>query len=100
VLSGNPVRVPLHDAGEHQLVHVFSASVHVPYVTANFRTPAKVEQVVTTQSNVYYDGTYTVPTDVDIVGLSLTPSKIGLVRETQRKYELRHFGYVSQWESF
>ena len=26
----------------------------------------------------------------------LTPSKMGLVIETKRKYELLHFGYVAQ----
>jgi hypothetical protein len=29
-----------------------------------------------------------------------TPSKVGLVKETQFTYELLHFGYVGQWESF
>jgi hypothetical protein len=46
MLSGNPIRVPLH-VGEHLLVLIFSASNLVPYVTANFRTPAKVEQADT-----------------------------------------------------
>jgi 8-oxo-dGTP pyrophosphatase MutT (NUDIX family) len=45
LLSGNPLRVPLPH-GQHQLVHVFSASFHVLHVIANLRTPTKVEQVV------------------------------------------------------
>jgi ADP-ribose pyrophosphatase YjhB (NUDIX family) len=45
MLSGNPLRVPL-PASQHKLVHLFSASVHVPYVIANLRTPTKVEQAV------------------------------------------------------
>jgi hypothetical protein len=73
---------------QHQLVHVFSTSVHVPYVTANLPTPTKVEQVVNAQSIVHSEGTYTVPSIVDIDGHSLTPSKTGLARETQSKYEL------------
>jgi hypothetical protein len=69
-------------------------------VTSNLRTPTKVEQVVTAQSTVHLDGSYVVPTTVDIDGLSLTPFKIGLVIETQCKYDLFHFGYVAQRESF
>jgi 8-oxo-dGTP pyrophosphatase MutT (NUDIX family) len=46
LLSGKPVRVPLPVAYD-QLVYVFSAYVPVPYVTANLRKPAKVEQVFT-----------------------------------------------------
>jgi ADP-ribose pyrophosphatase YjhB (NUDIX family) len=45
LLSGNNVRVPSPD-GQHQIVHVFSASVPVPCMTANLRTRAKVEQLV------------------------------------------------------
>jgi 8-oxo-dGTP pyrophosphatase MutT (NUDIX family) len=45
LLSSNHVQVPLPVA-QHQLVHVFSASVHVPYVTPTLRTHAKVELVV------------------------------------------------------
>jgi hypothetical protein len=63
-------------------------------------TPTKVEEVVTALSTVHPDVFYVVPTTVDIEGLSLTPSKIGLVKETQRKYELLHFSYVAQWKSF
>jgi 8-oxo-dGTP pyrophosphatase MutT (NUDIX family) len=78
LLSGNHVRVPL-PVGQHQLVYVFSAWVHVPYVNVNLRTPAKVEHPATAQSIVHLDGSYVVPYIVDIDGLSLTRSKIGLV---------------------
>jgi 8-oxo-dGTP pyrophosphatase MutT (NUDIX family) len=37
LLSGNHVRVPL-PVGLYHLVHVFSESVHVPYVASNLRT--------------------------------------------------------------
>jgi hypothetical protein len=69
-------------------------------VNANLRTPSKVDLEVNAQSIVHSDGTYTVPTTVDIDGLSFTPTKIGLAMETQRKYELFYFGYVAHWESF
>jgi hypothetical protein len=40
--------------GEHQLVRVlFSALVHVPYVTTNLHTPSKVEQAVIAQSTLH-----------------------------------------------
>jgi ADP-ribose pyrophosphatase YjhB (NUDIX family) len=48
LLGGNPVRVPLH-VGEHKLVHVFSASIHVPYVNTDLHTQSKVEHAVTAQ---------------------------------------------------
>jgi ADP-ribose pyrophosphatase YjhB (NUDIX family) len=86
-LSGNHIRVSL-PASQHQLVHVFLASVHIPYAAADLRTPAKVEQAVTDHSNFHRDGSYVNPNTVDIDGLSLTPSKIGLVKETQRKFGL------------
>jgi hypothetical protein len=37
---------------------------------------------------------------IDIEGVSLTPSKTGLLKETRRKFELLHFGYVAHWEAF
>jgi 8-oxo-dGTP pyrophosphatase MutT (NUDIX family) len=40
------VRIPLPE-GKYHLVYVHAASVHVPYVTANLRLPAKVEQALT-----------------------------------------------------
>jgi hypothetical protein len=70
-------------------------------VTANLRTPAKDERAITTQSTIQYDDTYyTVPTTVDIDGLSLTPTMLGMVKDTQRMYELFHFGYVAQLDFF
>jgi len=95
LLSGNCVRVPL-PVGQYQLAHVFSASVPFPYVTSNLRAPLEVEHDVTAQSTVHPNGSYVVPTTVDIDGLSLTASKIGLVRETRRTYEFLHFGYMAQ----
>jgi 8-oxo-dGTP pyrophosphatase MutT (NUDIX family) len=79
LLSGNLVRVPL-PAGQPHLVHAFSASVPVPYVTAIY-----VEQAVTPRSTVHLDGYYVVAYTIDIDGLSLTPSKTELVKETQRE---------------
>jgi hypothetical protein len=99
LLRGNPVRVP-SPARQHQSVYVFSVSAHAPYVTANLRTPAKVEQVVNALSTVHLGGTCVVSIVVDIDGLTLPPSKIWLVKETQRKCDLLHFGYVAHWESF
>jgi 8-oxo-dGTP pyrophosphatase MutT (NUDIX family) len=99
LLSNNHVRVPLR-AGKQQLVHVFAASVPVPYVIANLRIPAKVSQAVTAQSTINHIGTYVVPSNVEIDGLTLTPSKILLLKETLRKFERLHFGYVAHWEAF
>jgi hypothetical protein len=61
---------------------------------------AKVEHVVIVQSKVPHDDSYVVPTTVDINGLILTPYVTGLVKESQRKYELLHFGFVAQWQPF
>jgi hypothetical protein len=94
LLSSNHVRVPLQ-IGRHKLVYIFAASVPVHCVTANLRTPAKVEQAVIAQSTFHHDGTYVVPSTINIDGLYLTPSKKGL-----RKFELLHFGYVAHWEAF
>jgi hypothetical protein len=68
----------LHARKSH-LIYVFLAFVHVPYVISNLRTPAKVEHAVT-------DGSFVVSTTIDIDGLSLTPSKIGLAKEAQRQH--------------
>jgi 8-oxo-dGTP pyrophosphatase MutT (NUDIX family) len=65
LLSGNIVILPLCD-GQYQLVYVFSAFVHVTYVTASLRTATKVKQVVTAQSTIYLYGYRIVPTIVDI----------------------------------
>jgi hypothetical protein len=37
---------------------------------------------------------------MDIDGLTLTPAKTGLLPALKRKYELLHFGFVTQWETF
>jgi hypothetical protein len=70
-------------------------------VRANLRTRAKLEHVVTAQSTNNPDGSYVVPTTIDIDGLSLTPAKHGLLPTLKRKLELLHFGYVTQqWDTF
>jgi 8-oxo-dGTP pyrophosphatase MutT (NUDIX family) len=99
MLSDAPVRVVLPE-GQRHLVYVFSAFVPVPYVTAHLRTHAKLEHVVIAQSTVNSDGSYAVPATIDIDGLSLTPAKHGLLPALKRKYELLHFGYVTEWETF
>jgi ADP-ribose pyrophosphatase YjhB (NUDIX family) len=99
LLSGNHVQVPFHDR-KFQLVYVFLAMLCPVYGTRNLRTPAKVEQAVTAQSTIHSDGFCVIPTMIDIDGLSLTPFKIGIVREVHRKHELLHFGSVAQWEAF
>jgi 8-oxo-dGTP pyrophosphatase MutT (NUDIX family) len=99
LLSDAPVRIALPE-GQRRLVNVFSAYVPVPYVTSNLRTPAKLEQVVTTQSTINSDGSYVVPATIEIDGLSLTPAKHGLLPSLKRRFELLQFGYVTQWESF
>jgi hypothetical protein len=97
MLSGNHVWVPLPD-GHHHLVYIYLASVIVPYVTANLRTPIKVEHAVIAQSTVHLASSYVVPATIDIDGLSLTPDKTRLAKKTYRKFELLHFGYMAQWE--
>jgi ADP-ribose pyrophosphatase YjhB (NUDIX family) len=83
LLSGNHARVPL-PAAQHQLVHVvLVASILVMYVITKLRTPTKVVQYISAHSTNHSYGTYTVPSTIDIDGLSLKPSKISLVRETQ-----------------
>jgi hypothetical protein len=59
LLNGNHVRVPLH-AGNYRFVYEFLASVHVPCVIANMRTPAKVEQAVNNQLTTRYGGFYVI----------------------------------------
>jgi ADP-ribose pyrophosphatase YjhB (NUDIX family) len=100
VLSDAPVRVAL-PTWQRLLVCVFSAHVLVPYVTAHLRTLApQLEQVITAHSTIKQDGSYVLPATTDLDGLSLTPAKHGLLLALKRKYELLHFGYVSQWETF
>jgi 8-oxo-dGTP pyrophosphatase MutT (NUDIX family) len=98
LLSDAHVRVALPD-GQH-LVYIYSASVHVPYVTTHLRTHAQLEQVVTPQSTINPDGSYVIPETLDIGGLNLTPAKTGLLHAMKHKSELLHFGYVTQWETF
>jgi hypothetical protein len=69
-------------------------------VTANIRTPAKLEHAVTAHSTIHPYGTFLFPPSIDIAEFSLTPSKTGLLKEAQRKHELLNFGCVAQWESF
>jgi hypothetical protein len=82
------------------VVYVFSASVPVANVTGDSRNFAKVEQATTAQSTISPYGTYVVPESIDIDGLWLTPTKIELIPSSIRKFELLHFGYVAQWETF
>jgi 8-oxo-dGTP pyrophosphatase MutT (NUDIX family) len=98
LLSDAHVRVALHV--RQQLVYVYSASVHVPYVTAHLRTLARLEQAVTAQSTISPNGSYVVPETIDIGGLNLTPAQTGLLPAMKHKSELPHFGYVTQWETF
>jgi hypothetical protein len=37
---------------------------------------------------------------IDIDGLSLTPTIIGRLLDVIREFELLHFGFVAQWETF
>jgi hypothetical protein len=53
------------------------------------------KQTVTAHPTIHHDDTYVVPSTIDIDGLSVMPSKIGLLKETQRKLEMLHFGYVA-----
>jgi ADP-ribose pyrophosphatase YjhB (NUDIX family) len=98
LLSDAPVRVTLPYG--QQLVYIYAAYVSVPYATNHLRTPAQLEQVVTTQSTINPDGTYVVPETLDIGGLNLTPAKTGLLDAVKHKSELLHFGYVTPWETF
>jgi 8-oxo-dGTP pyrophosphatase MutT (NUDIX family) len=98
LLSDAHVRVALPEG--QQLVYVYSAFVPVPFVTSHLRTPAQLEQAVTTQSTINPEGTYVVPETLDIGGLKRTPAKTGLLPPVKHKSELLHFGYVTQWETF
>jgi ADP-ribose pyrophosphatase YjhB (NUDIX family) len=98
LLSDAPDRVEL-PVGQH-LVYVYSASIHVPYVTTHLRTPAQLEQAVTAQPTINPDGSYVIPKTIYVGGLNLTPAKTGLLTAMKHKSELLHFGYVTQWETF
>jgi ADP-ribose pyrophosphatase YjhB (NUDIX family) len=99
LLSDSPVRITLPE-GQRHFVYVFSACVPVPCVTAHLRTSFQLEQVVTAHSTINPDGSYVVPATIDIDGLSLTPAKHRLLPTLKCKYELLHFGYVTQCETF
>jgi hypothetical protein len=60
------------------------------------RTPALLEQVVTSQSTINADGSYVNHETIDIGGLSLTPAKKGLLLSMKQENELLNFGYVTQ----
>jgi ADP-ribose pyrophosphatase YjhB (NUDIX family) len=77
LLSDAPFRVALPEG--QQMVYIYSAYVLVPFVTSHLRTPAQLEQVVTTQSTINPDGSDVVPETLDIGGLNLTPAKMGLL---------------------
>jgi hypothetical protein len=64
-------------------------------VTTHLRTPAPLEQAVTSQPNIDPDGSYVLPETIDIGGLTLTPAKTGLLPALKQKNELLHFGYVT-----
>jgi hypothetical protein len=98
MLSDAPVRVAIPEG--HQLVYVYSAFVSVSYVTAHLRTPAQLEQAVTAQSAINPYGSYVVPETIDIDDLTLTLAKTGLLPALKCKFELLHFGLVTQWETF
>jgi ADP-ribose pyrophosphatase YjhB (NUDIX family) len=98
LLSDAHVRVAF-PAGQ-PLAYIYSAYVHVPYVTTHLRTPAQLEQAFTAQSTIDPDGSYVVPETLDTGGLNLTPAKTGLLPAMKHKSELLHFGYVTQWETF
>jgi hypothetical protein len=94
---------PLHVAlprGRRQYVYVYSACIPVPYLIAHLPTPAKLQLVAIAQSTINPHCSYVIPTTIDIDGLSLTLAKNGLLSALIRKYELLHFGYVTQWETF
>jgi hypothetical protein len=71
-------------------------------VAANIRTHAKLVQAcaATAQSTINHDGTYIAPATIDIHGLSLTPTKIGLLHAIIRKFELLYFDYVARRKTF
>jgi hypothetical protein len=88
------------EEGQQHIAYVFSAYVPIPYVTTHLGTRAQLEHVVTAQSTINHDGSYVVPETIGIDSLYLTPAKQGLLPSLKRKYELLHFGYVTQWETF
>jgi hypothetical protein len=99
LLSDAPVRVALLET-QRQLLCVFSIYVPIPCVTDDLGTTAKLEHVVTSQSTISPDGSYVIPTTIDIDGLYLTSAKQRLLLTVKRKFEFLHLGYVTQWETF
>jgi hypothetical protein len=55
---------------------------------------------VTVRSTINPDGSYVVPETIDVGVLTLTPANTGLLLAMKHKSELRHIGYVTQWEIF
>jgi hypothetical protein len=100
LLSNNPVRVSLPEA-KYQIVYVFSLSAPVPFISANIRSHAKLMQdVTTTQWTINPYGNYIVQATIDIDGVSLTPTRAGRLPCVIRRFELLHFGYEAQRETF
>jgi hypothetical protein len=86
-------------AREYQLVYVYSASVHVPYLNANLRTLAEVEHDSIAQSILQPNSSYyVIPETSAIDGLPKAPYVTGAGKETQLKYELLHSGFVAHWQ--
>jgi hypothetical protein len=77
------VSIPYCPLNFDNLVYLFAVYVQVPYVTANLRTPPKGSQAVTAQSTINPAGSYVVPSTIGIYGLTLTPSRTRLLKETQ-----------------
>jgi ADP-ribose pyrophosphatase YjhB (NUDIX family) len=75
MLSDAPDRVALPE-GQHKRFYVFSAYAAVPYVTTHLRTRAQLDHVGTAQSTINADGSYVVPTTIDIDGLSLISRRL------------------------
>jgi 8-oxo-dGTP pyrophosphatase MutT (NUDIX family) len=92
------VRVAIPEGQQH--VYVYLASVPVPFVTSHLRTPAQLEQAITSQSTTNPDGSYVVPETLDIGGLNPPPAKTGLLPSVKHNSELLHFGYVTHGRLF
>jgi hypothetical protein len=86
LVSGNHLRVPL-PARKYSLICVLLAYVSVPYVTANQRTRAKLEEAINTMSTVHINCSYVVPTTVDFSDCLLRRLRLGSLRIL----ELAHF---------
>jgi hypothetical protein len=83
-------------AREYQLVCVYPAPVHVPYLNAILRTLAKVEHDFIAQSILQPNGSYyVVPETSAIDGSPKAPYVTCTDKETQRKYELLFFCFAA-----